>query len=257
MSYTKFTWLIYANMCIRVIWLSMSRRGFWGGLGVFNWSTQLCSYYRMIFQNHKINPYFICDYLHSGGDIYMICNKNNLQKCGWCLSMNVESSWRVGQKFLFLMNGSWKLTCWPTGQPIGQWADLFTKSNPLANRLTCWPRTPICWPTGRPVGQHLLIGGWVITGILSMIPTGVESIIDTNKNTILRFMLEFWSFVLLFAELDITDGTDIKADCLIFFGTKSFPRSTFPLHYRWKWACMCTFLQRSIQQEIQIRGTEA
>ena len=38
---------------------------------------------------------------------------------------------------------------WPIGQPIGQSVDLFTKSNPLANRLTRWPRTPICWPTDR------------------------------------------------------------------------------------------------------------
>ena len=56
----------------------------------------------------------------------------------------MKSSWRVGQQFLFLVNGS---SCWPTGQPIGQWVDLFTKSNPLANGLTCWPRTPTRWPT--------------------------------------------------------------------------------------------------------------
>ena len=44
-----------------------------------------------------------------------------------------------------------------------QQVNLFTKTNPLANRLTRLPRTPICWPTGRSVGQHLIIGGWVIT----------------------------------------------------------------------------------------------
>ena len=44
---------------------------------------------------------------------------------------------------------------------LGKWV---VKIDLLANRSTHWPRTPICWPTGRPVGQHLIIGGWVITG---------------------------------------------------------------------------------------------
>lgn len=34
----------------------------------------------------------------------MICNKDIIQKCGWCLSTDMESSWRVDQRFLFLMN---------------------------------------------------------------------------------------------------------------------------------------------------------
>ena len=65
----------------------------------------------------------------------MIRNKDNIKKCGWSLCTGMTCSWRVGQQFLFLVNGSWKLTCWPTGQPIGQYVDLFTKSNPLANPL--------------------------------------------------------------------------------------------------------------------------
>ncbi len=50
----------------------------------------------------------------------MICNKDNTQKCGWSPSIGVEDSRRMGQHFLFLMNGSWKLTHspspthWPT-----------------------------------------------------------------------------------------------------------------------------------------------
>lgn len=32
--------------------------------------------------NHKIIPTLFGDYLRSGGDIYMICNKNNTHKCG-------------------------------------------------------------------------------------------------------------------------------------------------------------------------------
>ena len=60
----------------------------------------------------------LCYYLRSGGEI---CNKDHTRKCGWSLSTDVEGTWRVGQKILFLMNGSWK--------------------------LTRWPRTPICWPT--------------------------------------------------------------------------------------------------------------
>ena len=115
------------------------------------------------FQDHKIILTLFNDCLYSGGDIYMIPNKDNIQNCRWSLCTGIKSSWRVGQQFLFLVNGLRKLICWPTGQPIGQWVDSFTKSNPLANRLTCWPRTPTCWPTGRPVGQHLIIGGWVTT----------------------------------------------------------------------------------------------
>ena len=43
------------------------------------------------FQNHKTN---FCNYLHSSGDIYMIYNKDNTQKYGECLSIDVDGSWR-------------------------------------------------------------------------------------------------------------------------------------------------------------------
>ncbi len=61
------------------------------------------------------------------------------------------------------MNWLWELSGSPTRRPLGQWVDLFTKSNLLANGLTGWPRTPPCWSTDWPIGQHLIIGGWVIT----------------------------------------------------------------------------------------------
>ena len=133
-----------------VIWFSMSRGGFWGGLGISTGvCTQVCAYLLIAisFNITKLIFTLFCYYLRSGGDIYMICNRDHTQKCGWSLSTDVEGTWRVGQKILFLMNGSWKLTCWPIGQPIGQWVDLFTKSNPLANGSTRWP-TPYNWRVG-------------------------------------------------------------------------------------------------------------
>ena len=36
----------------------------------------------------------------------MIGNKDNIQKCGRNLCTGMKGSWRVGQQFLFLMNGS-------------------------------------------------------------------------------------------------------------------------------------------------------
>ena len=48
-----------------------------------------------------------------------------------------------GSRNSILYEWAQKLTGWPTGQPIGQWVDLFTKPNPLTNRLTGWPRTPL------------------------------------------------------------------------------------------------------------------
>ena len=65
-----------------------------------------CTYFRNLFQNHKIIPSLFGDCLYSGGDIYMIRNKDNIQKCGWSLCTGMKSSWRVGQQFLFLVNGS-------------------------------------------------------------------------------------------------------------------------------------------------------
>ncbi len=60
---------------------------------------------RNFFQNHKIILILFGDCLCSGGDIFMICSKDNTQKCGWSLSTGVKGSWRVGQQFLLLMNG--------------------------------------------------------------------------------------------------------------------------------------------------------
>ncbi len=37
------------------------------------------------FQNHKIIHILFGNCLHSGGDIYMIRNKDNIKKCGWSL----------------------------------------------------------------------------------------------------------------------------------------------------------------------------
>ena len=53
------------------------------------------------------------------------------------------------------------LNCWPTGQSIGQFVGIFTKSSPLANRLMTR------WPESRSVGQQLMIGGWVITSLVN------------------------------------------------------------------------------------------
>ncbi len=49
------------------------------------------------FKIAKVIPTLFGDYLRSGSDIYMICNKDNTQKCGWSLSTGVEGSWQMGQ----------------------------------------------------------------------------------------------------------------------------------------------------------------
>ena len=121
-------------------WLSISREGFWGGLGV---STGVCKYICtiqylfiiiIIYFKIIIVPSLFSDFLYSGGDIYMIFNKDNIQKCGWSLcGMKSSGGW---------VSNFW--SCWPTGQPVGGLTYVFTKSNPLAN--------------GWPVGQELLDG---------------------------------------------------------------------------------------------------
>ena len=56
------------------------------------------------FQNHKIISTLFGDCLYSGGDIYMIYNKDNIQKCKWNYFEDMKSSGRVDQQFLFLVN---------------------------------------------------------------------------------------------------------------------------------------------------------
>ena len=59
----------------------------------------------ILFQNHNIIPSLFDDCLYNGGDIYMSRNKDNIQKCGWSLCTDMKSPRRVGQQFLFLVNG--------------------------------------------------------------------------------------------------------------------------------------------------------
>lgn len=84
----------------------------------------------------------------------MICSSNNTQKCGWALSTDVE-------------------------QPIGQWADLFAKSNPLAD-----------------AGQHLIIGWWFITyawgGCFSSLHNKYAFFDDRFRNTSACFIVKRW-----------------------------------------------------------------
>lgn len=75
-------------------------RGLQFSTGVRNYVLIYCN--RSFLQNHKIIPNLVVDCLRN---IYMSCNKRTRQ-CGWSLSTGVERFWRVGQQFLFLLNGS-------------------------------------------------------------------------------------------------------------------------------------------------------
>ena len=56
-------------------------RGPW--LGVLTGYTQVYLYVLIISSKiSKIFPTLFCDYLRSGGDILMICSKDDIEKCG-------------------------------------------------------------------------------------------------------------------------------------------------------------------------------
>ena len=72
-----------------------------GPLGVL---TGVRKYVLISFRITKLISTLFGYYLRSGGDICMICNEDNIQKCEWGLSTDMGSSWRLGQKNLFLMD---------------------------------------------------------------------------------------------------------------------------------------------------------
>ena len=70
--------------------------------------TAVCKHVTTLFflQNYKMIPKLFCDYLRSTVGIHMTDDKDHIQKYGWSLNKIVEGTWRVGQKILFLVNGS-------------------------------------------------------------------------------------------------------------------------------------------------------
>ena len=68
--------------------------------------------------------------------IYMICNKESTEKCGWSLSTGVEGKYLAGGSAIFVLD---------------EWVakiDLLAKnSDLLANGSTLWP-TPYNWRMG-------------------------------------------------------------------------------------------------------------
>ncbi len=130
------------NSCEHAYKCNQTRTGFWL-IYASNYVLIYCN--RNFFQKQKINPTLFCDDLRSGGDVFMIFSKDDIQKCGWCLITDLERSWWVGQKFLFLM-------CSPTGQPIGKWVGLFNQSSPLVKGSgyktppPVWGFTPVVSP---------------------------------------------------------------------------------------------------------------
>ena len=107
----------------------MFRRGLWFSTGVRKYVLIYCN--RNFFQNHKVIHTLFGDYLHSGGDLYVICNKDNTPKCGWNFSTGVEGSLRVA---IFVRD---------------EWV---VKTDLWANRSTNWSGltyspSPTHWPT--------------------------------------------------------------------------------------------------------------
>ena len=138
MSDTKITRLIHANMYISIIWFSISTMGFWPGLGVL---TGVRKYVLIVisFKITKLIPNTYSLIIYVAAVTYMICNKDNTQKCGWSLGRFL-----AGGSENFVLDELGRKN-WPVGQQV----------NPLASGLTYSP-SPTHWPIGWPVNSSIL-----------------------------------------------------------------------------------------------------
>ncbi len=56
------------------------------------------------FKITELTPTLFCDYLRSGGDIFIFVVKMIFRNVDGVSVRTLERSWRVGQKILFMMN---------------------------------------------------------------------------------------------------------------------------------------------------------